>query len=73
MDGHKFRSGLTEVKGDGIHKCITMSKFCFDLLTSLRTSRAASLQLKTGNYNWTGEAFRHLSVLVKAGRTNEDR
>ena len=46
MDGHKFRSGLTEVKGDGIHKCITMSKFCFDLLTSLRTSRAASSQLK---------------------------
>ena len=46
MEGHKFRSGLTEVKGDGIHKCITMSKFCFDLLTSLRTSRAASSQLK---------------------------
>ena len=56
MDGHKFRSGLTEVKGDGIHKCITMSKICFDLLTSVRTSRAASSQLKTEADDLQGRA-----------------
>ena len=57
MDGHKFRSGLTEVKGDGIHKCITMSKICFDLLTSVRTSRAASSQLKIFQEFRLGSAF----------------
>ena len=46
MDGHKFRSGLTEVTGDGTYKCITMNKISLKPLTSVRPSRAASLQLK---------------------------
>ena len=47
MDGHKFRSGLTEVNGDGTYKCITMSKISLKPLTSDRPSRAAPSQLKT--------------------------
>ena len=46
MDGHKFRSGLTEVTGDGTYKCITMSKISLQPLTSVRPSRAAPSQLK---------------------------
>ena len=48
MDGHKFRSGLTEVTGDGTYKCITMSKIGLKPLTSVRPSRAAPSQLKKG-------------------------
>ena len=50
MDGHKFRSGLTEVNGDGTYKCITMSKISLKPLTSDRPSRAAPSQLKTYLY-----------------------
>ena len=47
MDGHKFRSGLIEVTGEGTYKCITMIKISLlKPLTSVRPSRAAPLQLK---------------------------
>ena len=46
MEGHKFRSGLTEVTGDGTYICITMSQICFETLTNNSPSRAASSQLK---------------------------
>ena len=35
MDGRKFRSGLTEVSGDGIYKCITMNQISLDPLTDI--------------------------------------
>ena len=44
MDGHKFRSGLTEVTGDGTY--ITMNEISLKPLISVRPSRAASSQLK---------------------------
>ena len=50
MEGHKFRSGLTEVTGDGTYICITMSQICFETLTNNSPSRAASSQLKTQKY-----------------------
>ena len=46
MEVYKFRSGLTEVTGDGTYICITMCQICFETLSYFRTSRAASSQLK---------------------------
>ena len=50
MDGCKFRSGLTEVTGDGIYKCITMNQISFDPLTDIWTYRAAYFAAKNLNH-----------------------
>ena len=66
MDGHKFRSGLTEVTGDGTYKCITMSKISLQPLTSVRPSRAAPSQLKSKWRSLNHHMFtRHRSSTIK--------
>ena len=53
---------------------IPSTKNCFNHILFISFLEQLVLTIwKTGNYNWTGEAFRHLSVLVKAKQTSEDK
>ena len=63
MEVYKFRSGLTEVTGDGTYICITMSQICFETLTNNSPSRAASSQLKT-NFHSSDRANNSSPVLI---------